>query len=136
MAGDLFVARAGARFDGAAFVAEAVRRGAKAVMAARDTPLPELDIPVVRVDDVRVALGLAAEAVHGHPTQHVSVIGITGTNGKTTTAWLVERALEAAGAPTARLGTLGYAFRSDRVDESMTTPEADEVSRYAARATS
>jgi UDP-N-acetylmuramoyl-L-alanyl-D-glutamate--2,6-diaminopimelate ligase len=134
MAGDLFVARAGARFDGAAFVAEAVRRGAKAVMAARDTPLPELDIPVVRVDDVRVALGLAAEAVHGHPTQHVSVIGITGTNGKTTTAWLVERALEAAGAPTARLGTLGYAFRSDRVDESMTTPEADEVSRYAARA--
>jgi UDP-N-acetylmuramoyl-L-alanyl-D-glutamate--2,6-diaminopimelate ligase len=88
----------------------------------------------VLVDDVRVAVGLAAEAVHGHPTERLSVIGITGTNGKTTTAWLVQHALESAGAATARLGTLGYSFRADTVDESLTTPEADEVSRYAARA--
>jgi UDP-N-acetylmuramoyl-L-alanyl-D-glutamate--2,6-diaminopimelate ligase len=134
LAGDLFVARGGARFDGAAFVAQAMERGARAVMANWDTALPELAVPVVRVDDVRLALGLAAEAVHGHPTKELRVAGVTGTNGKTTTAWLVEQALDAAGAPAARLGTLGYSFRNDRVDESMTTPEADEVSRYAARA--
>lgn len=136
LSGDLFVARGGARFDGSAFAKDAVARGARAVLASRDTALPPLGVPLVRVDDVRVALALAAEAVHGHPTKRLSVVGITGTNGKTTTSWLVERALESAAAPTARLGTLGYAFRADRVDESMTTPEADEVSRYAARALS
>lgn len=132
--GDLFVARGGARFDGAVFIHDAVRRGATAVLVADDTAVPPVEVPVVRVDDVRVAVGLAAEAVHGRPTKRLSVTGITGTNGKTTTAWLVQHALEAAGAPAARLGTLGYAFRSDTVDESLTTPEADEVSRYAARA--
>ena len=132
--GDLFVARGGARFDGAAFVNDAVARGASAVLAASDAKLPRVDVPVIRVDDVRLAIGLAAEAVYGHPTRSLSVVGVTGTNGKTTTAWLVEHALEASETPTARLGTLGYSFRSDRVDESLTTPEADEVSRYAARA--
>lgn len=132
--GDLFVARGGSRFDGAAFVRDVVSRGASAVLVGTDVALPELGVPVIRVDDVRAALGIAAEAVHGHPTRHLSVVGITGTNGKTTTAWLVEHALEGSGTATARLGTLGYSFRRDRVDESLTTPEADEVSRYAARA--
>jgi UDP-N-acetylmuramoyl-L-alanyl-D-glutamate--2,6-diaminopimelate ligase len=132
--GDLFVARGGARFDGNAFVEDAVRRGAMAALVASDAAVPSLSIPTIRVDDIRVAVGLAAEAVHGHPSRRLSVVGITGTNGKTTTAWLVQHALESAGAPTARLGTLGYSFRSDVVDESLTTPEADEVSRYAARA--
>jgi UDP-N-acetylmuramoyl-L-alanyl-D-glutamate--2,6-diaminopimelate ligase len=132
--GDLFVARGGARFDGNAFVEDAVRRGATAVLVASDAAVPELAVPTIRVDDIRLAVGLAAEAVHGHPSKRLSVVGITGTNGKTTTAWLVQHALESARAPTARLGTLGYSFRDDAVDESLTTPEADEVSRYAARA--
>jgi UDP-N-acetylmuramoyl-L-alanyl-D-glutamate--2,6-diaminopimelate ligase len=132
--GDLFVARAGGKTDGAAFVMDAVRRGAVAVLAQTNAPLPLLNVPVVRVDDARRALGLAAEAVHDHPTAALDVIGITGTNGKTTTAWLAEQVLSRAGGAAARLGTLGYSFQGDTVDESLTTPEADDVSRFADRA--
>jgi UDP-N-acetylmuramoyl-L-alanyl-D-glutamate--2,6-diaminopimelate ligase len=132
--GDLFVARPGGKLDGAAFIHEAIARGAIAVLAAEQTPLPELPVPVVRVSDVRLGLALAAEAAHGHPTKKLGVVGITGTNGKTTTSFLVAEAIDAAGFAAARLGTLGYAFRGDTVDESLTTPEADDTSRFAARA--
>jgi UDP-N-acetylmuramoyl-L-alanyl-D-glutamate--2,6-diaminopimelate ligase len=131
--GDLFVARSGAAFDGARFAADAVRRGAASVLAEEDATLPALPVPVMRVSDARVGLALAAEAVHGHPTKRLGVAGITGTNGKTTTAWLAARAIDGAGGAAARLGTLGYAFRDDVIDESLTTPEADDVSRLAAR---
>jgi UDP-N-acetylmuramoyl-L-alanyl-D-glutamate--2,6-diaminopimelate ligase len=134
--GDLFVARPGTKLDGARFAADAVARGAIALLAAEETPLPELGVPVVRVSDVRLALALAAEAVHGKPTERLGVVGITGTNGKTTTTFLVAEAVDAAGGATARLGTLGYSFRGDTVDESLTTPEADDVSRFASRALS
>jgi len=131
--GDLFVARPGSKLDGARFVADAVARGAIAVLAAEGTALPSLTVPVVRVSDVRLALALAAEAVHGHPTARLAVAGITGTNGKTTTSFLLADAIDAAGGACARVGTLGYAFRGEGVDESLTTPEADDVSRFAAR---
>jgi UDP-N-acetylmuramoyl-L-alanyl-D-glutamate--2,6-diaminopimelate ligase len=134
--GDLFVARPGRTLDGARFVKEAAARGAVAVLTEHGAPLAAVALPVVRVDDARIALALSAEAVHGHPTRQLGVVGITGTNGKTTTAWLVERAIEAAGGAAARLGTLGYSFRGDVVDESLTTPEADDVSRFAHRALS
>jgi UDP-N-acetylmuramoyl-L-alanyl-D-glutamate--2,6-diaminopimelate ligase len=133
-AGDLFVARAGGSFDGARFAADAVARGAIAILADSSATLPDVRVPVVRVGDVRLALALASEAVHGHPTRELGVVGITGTNGKTTTAWLAAQAIDAAGGATARLGTLGYRFGTDVVDESLTTPEADDLSRFAARA--
>jgi UDP-N-acetylmuramoyl-L-alanyl-D-glutamate--2,6-diaminopimelate ligase len=130
--GDLFVARAGASASGLEHVADAVRRGAAALIVER-AALSDAPLPLLEVDDARVALALAAEAVHGTPTRSLRVVGITGTNGKTTTSWLVERALAAAGARPARLGTLGYAFESDHTGSPLTTPEADEISRLAAR---
>jgi UDP-N-acetylmuramoyl-L-alanyl-D-glutamate--2,6-diaminopimelate ligase len=133
-AGDLFAARIGTRVRGSDFVAQAVQRGARAVLVQRGTLLPQLGVPIIEVDDAAVGLALAAEAIHGHPTRSVSVVGITGTNGKTTAAWLAAHALSAAGGRAARLGTLGYAFEADSVDSPLTTPEADEVSRCAARA--
>ena len=132
--GDLFVARAGGKRDGASFVLDAVARGAVAVLADAGAPLPQVSVPVLRVDDARRALGVLAEAVHGKPSSQLSVVGITGTNGKTTTAWLAEQVLSRAGGAAARLGTLGYSFQGDVVDESLTTPEADDVSRFARRA--
>jgi UDP-N-acetylmuramoyl-L-alanyl-D-glutamate--2,6-diaminopimelate ligase len=102
--GDLFVARPGTKLDGARFAADAVARGAIALLAAEETPLPELGVPVVRVRDVRLALALAAEAVHGHPTRRLGVAGITGTNGKTTCAWLYA---VSHGGDGAYMGTLG-----------------------------
>jgi UDP-N-acetylmuramoyl-L-alanyl-D-glutamate--2,6-diaminopimelate ligase len=133
-AGDLFVARSGGKSEGLSFVHDAVKAGAAAVMIARGTNLPDVDIPILEVSDIRVALAFAAEAVQGHPSRSLDVIGITGTNGKTTTSFLLAHAISVAGGRAARLGTLGYAFGDDVVDSPLTTPEADEISRYLARA--
>ncbi|MFC1641790.1 Mur ligase family protein [Myxococcota bacterium] len=131
--GDLFVARRGAQTDGLAHVRHALERGASAVLVERGAPVPALSVPLVEVTQVRLATALAAEAVHGHPTRSLPVVGITGTNGKTTTVWLVQHALNALGARAARLGTLGFAFASEESEGSLTTPEADELSRLAAK---
>lgn len=134
--GDLFVARSGAQTDGTAFVDEAVRRGAVAVLVERGRAVPDVAVPILRVDDVRRALARAAEAVHGYPSRQLSLIGITGTNGKTTTSFLVEHALRALGARPGRLGTLGFALpgTSEVGAAQFTTPEADEISGLLARA--
>jgi UDP-N-acetylmuramoyl-L-alanyl-D-glutamate--2,6-diaminopimelate ligase len=131
--GDLFVARSGGKVTGAAFAEAAVERGAVALIVERGAPLPELAVPMIEVADARRSLALAAEAVYGNPSRALAVVGITGTNGKTTTAWLVERALAGVGAKPARLGTVGFAFGGQSVDSALTTPEADDISRYAAR---
>src|SRR5262249_13665232 len=103
--GDAFVARRGARHDGAAYAAQAVTRGAVVVLTDRD-PSPELppDTAVVRVPDTERALAWAAACVWCDPTASLAVAGVTGTNGKTTTSWLVERALTALGRPCGLLG--------------------------------
>jgi UDP-N-acetylmuramoyl-L-alanyl-D-glutamate--2,6-diaminopimelate ligase len=131
--GDLFAARPGAAAQGASFARDAVARGAVAVLCERGAPLPDVGVPLIEVRDVRLAIALAAEAVHGFPSRTIDVVGITGTNGKTTTSFLAVHALSGAGARAARLGTLGFAFEHDVVDSPLTTPEADEISRYAAR---
>ena len=130
--GDLFVARSGGKVSGVSFAQAAVARGAVALIVERGAVLPDLDVPMIEVADARRSLALAAEAVYGNPSRALAVVGITGTNGKTTTAWLVERALAGVGAKPARLGTVGFAFGGQSVDSALTTPEADDISRYAA----
>jgi len=130
--GDLFCARTGGRLDGAAFVADAVARGAVAVLAERGRDLPAASVPVLRVSDSRRAIGVAAECVYGHPSRSLALVGVTGTNGKTTTTALIEHALRTLGARPGRLGTLGFAFGDQKDEGSLTTPEADDVSRTLA----
>jgi len=130
--GDLFVARSGGKVSGAQFAVAAVERGAVALIVERGSEMPAVTVPMIEVADARRSLALAAEAVYGHPSQQLSMIGVTGTNGKTTTAWLVERALIGAGAKPARLGTVGFSFDGKSEDSALTTPEADDISRYAA----
>ncbi|HEY3665904.1 MAG TPA: UDP-N-acetylmuramoyl-L-alanyl-D-glutamate--2,6-diaminopimelate ligase [Polyangiaceae bacterium] len=132
-AGDLFVARSGGKVSGASFATAAVLRGARALLVERGAPLPAVAVPMLEVLDARRSLALAAEAVYGYPSRALSLVGVTGTNGKTTTSWLVERALAGIGARPARLGTVGFAFGGESVESAMTTPEADDISRYAAR---
>ncbi|MBK7583045.1 MAG: UDP-N-acetylmuramoyl-L-alanyl-D-glutamate--2,6-diaminopimelate ligase [Myxococcales bacterium] len=132
-AGDLFAARSGGRADGATFVSDAVARGAAAIMIERGVALPDVALPIVEVSNVQRAIAFAAEAVHHHPSRAVSVVGITGTNGKTTTSYLATEAVTAAGGRAGRLGTLGFAFGADVSDSGLTTPEADEVTRLVAR---
>lgn len=131
--GDLFVARVGGRSSGLDFVEAARAGGAVAILT--DAPgVLELPLPTLQVQHARLAMGICAERILGSPSRAMSVVGITGTNGKTTSAWLCQRALEAAGLPTARLGTLGFDFGAHSVDSPLTTPEADVISGYLAQA--
>jgi len=130
--GELFVARAGASSSALAHVPQALERGAAAVLLEYGVDTASIGVPVLRVTDARRALGLCAEAVYGFPSRALPVVGVTGTNGKTTTTWLVEQALRALGARPARLGTLGFSFDGTEEVSLHTTPEADEVSRRLA----
>ena len=135
-AGDLFVARVGETSDGRRFVSDAIARGASAIMTEASHPISagSVSVPVLEVADMATALGAAAEAVHGFPSRSLSGIAITGTNGKTTTAVLLEAALARFGVRTARIGTLGYSFEDDRIPGQLTTPTADELTRLLVRA--
>jgi UDP-N-acetylmuramoyl-L-alanyl-D-glutamate--2,6-diaminopimelate ligase len=133
--GDLFVARRGARADGTKFVVDAIARGAAAVLFERGTAVDlELSVPQIVVADVADGLAYSAAALYGHPTFGLEVVGITGTNGKTTTTYLVRAAVDAAlgGSFCGIVGTVGYRYGDWAVDASHTTPEADELARVLA----
>src|SRR5207244_3394454 len=101
--GALFFCVPGFTSDGHDFAADAIERGAAALVCER--PLG-LGVPEVVVPDVRVAMAPLAAAFYGHPTRELRVVGVTGTNGKTTTAFLVRHLLEQAGIQTGLLGTI------------------------------
>jgi UDP-N-acetylmuramoyl-L-alanyl-D-glutamate--2,6-diaminopimelate ligase len=122
--GALFFCVPGFRSDGHDFAPDAVQRGAVALVCER--PLG-LGVPEVIVDDVRAAMGPAAARFHGDPTAQLYVVGITGTNGKTTTAFLVRHLLEAAGRPCGLLGTVKRVVARREEEVERTTPEAIDL---------
>jgi len=124
--GHVFVALKGQHADGAAFVNQALERGAVAIVSQEAAP-PGLQAAWLTVSDARLALALLAAAFSGHPSLEMRVIGITGTNGKTTTAHLVASIFDAAGIPCGLLGTVGYRIGDETRDATHTTPEAPEV---------
>jgi UDP-N-acetylmuramoyl-L-alanyl-D-glutamate--2,6-diaminopimelate ligase len=121
--GAMFCCLPGRRVDGHDFAAAAVGDGAVALLVERVVHDLPTAVPQVVVADARGVMGLAAAAVHGHPSRTLQVVGVTGTNGKTTTTFLVRSILEAAGRPTAVLGTM---------TASRTTPEATDLQRTLA----
>ncbi|WP_246360364.1 Mur ligase family protein, partial [Nocardioides massiliensis] len=130
--GDLYAALPGARVHGATFAAEAVAGGAVAVLTdpAGGRALSEggvSGVPVVVVDEPRRVLGAVAAAVYGDPARALRLIGITGTQGKTTTTRLLESALQAAGSPAAVVGTVGTRVAGREVASALTTPEAPDL---------
>jgi len=129
--GDLFVAREGGRVNGLAFVGQAIERGAVAVVASRGAFDDGSSVPVIEVDDVPLALAVASAAVYGHPTFGMDVIGVTGTNGKTTTTLLVQAMIARAGGRCGVVGTLGSQFEQLTIPSAHTSPEADELARVA-----
>jgi UDP-N-acetylmuramoyl-L-alanyl-D-glutamate--2,6-diaminopimelate ligase len=125
--GDLFVALRGAASDGAAFVPDAERRGAAAV--ASEGWLQGTSLAQLRVPSLRANLGALSAAVYGDPSRKVTLIGVTGTNGKTTTVRLIEEMLRDAGFEPGSIGTLGYRWRGREEEGPRTTPEAPELQR-------
>ncbi len=124
--GDLFVALKGLRADGGTFVQQAIERGAAAIVSERPAPA-DLTAPWVQVSDARLSLAILAAAFYGHPSRDMQVVGITGTNGKTTTAYLIASIFDAAGLRSGILGTVGYRIGHEVRDATHTTPEAPEV---------
>lgn len=124
--GSLFVAVPGSRLDGHDFVEQAVAAGAVAVIAERATPL--LGVPQLLVPAARPALALAAAALHDFPSHRLGVVGVTGTDGKTTTAFMLRALLQAAGRPTGLLGTIETVAGGEVIARGrQTTPEAPEL---------
>ena len=129
--GDLFVARQGERSDGLRFVPQAIERGAVALMTDSTHAPFVFPVPTLLVPDIRSAIGNAANTIYGNPTAKMDVVGITGTNGKTTSSFMVRSALEGVGKTCGILGTLGAAFGDLQIQAAHTTPEADEIARVA-----
>ena len=128
--GALFVAIPGKWRDGHDFIPEALARGAVAIIGERPAPMDLPDGRVyARVADARLALGLAAAAYYGHPTRRIMVVGVTGTDGKTTTTNLVEALLAGAGRRTGMMSTVDFKIGERRWDNAsrFTTLEAPEV---------
>ncbi len=129
-AGELFCAVAGSRYDGHQFAVEACARGASALLVERPV---QVGVPQVVVPSVRAAMGPLSSAFWGHPSRQLEVVGVTGTNGKGTVAWLVRAVLESGGLPCGVVGTLGAWAGDGWCALDRTTPEAPELHALLAR---
>ncbi len=127
--GSLFVAVRGFHTDGHAYITQALERGAAAILYEDVGWNDRLPVPSVRVANTRVALAPIAAALYGHPGQHMRMVGITGTDGKTTTTFLSSVALEAGGYTTGLIGTVDFkiATRMWSNETRQSTPEAPEI---------
>ncbi|MGQ7295613.1 UDP-N-acetylmuramoyl-L-alanyl-D-glutamate--2,6-diaminopimelate ligase [Quadrisphaera sp. KR29] len=129
--GDLYAALPGARTHGARFARQAASLGAVALLTdpegARLAADDGVDLPAVVVGDPRAVLGAASARVWGEPARRLQVLGVTGTNGKTTVTTLLESALEQLGTPTALVGTVCTRIAGEALPSARTTPEAPDL---------
>lgn len=131
-AGDLFVCLVGGYVDGHAFVDRAVAAGAVALLVERSMTAP---VPQIVVSDTRAALAVVAASFDGRPADEMTVIGITGTDGKTTTSYILDHILRSAGLVTGVIGTVSVRIADEVVDHETrrTTPESSDVQRLLRR---
>lgn len=131
--GDLFVAMQGGSADGHDFIADAIQRGAVAVVGARE--MAGLAVPYIRVENPRQVLSYLAAAFYDNPGKKLTVIGVTGTDGKTTTSNLLYHILIAAGLKAGLISTVNAVIGDEVLDTGfhVTTPDAPDVQRYLAR---
>jgi UDP-N-acetylmuramoyl-L-alanyl-D-glutamate--2,6-diaminopimelate ligase len=126
MPGNLFVAFRGERADGHSFVEAAIDRGASAVVLERDTGFNPRATRI-KVSDARRSMAQVSAQFYNHPSQGLKVVGITGTNGKTTTAFMVRAIMETAEMPCGLLGTVQYQIGQRVIPATRTTPESVEI---------
>ncbi|MBS1990150.1 MAG: UDP-N-acetylmuramoyl-L-alanyl-D-glutamate--2,6-diaminopimelate ligase [Cyanobacteria bacterium SZAS LIN-2] len=131
--GDIFVSIEGQKVDGNEFIAEAIKRGAAAVVSQKQSG--PYDVPLLVVSDVRAAMAVLAEAFFDYPSHKLRLLGVTGTNGKTTTTHLIEHILGEGGHKAGLIGTLGARIPGDKdqgtksqyIDVKHTTPQASDL---------
>lgn len=122
----LFVAVKGEHVNGEDYIDDAIRRGAVAVVSEQDT-WPKRSVAHIHVDNARLALAEIASAYYGHPSQRLELFGITGTNGKTTTSFMVRSILDRAGRHSGLIGTVRYEIGARIIPATRTTPEAPDI---------
>ncbi|CUS87652.1 UDP-N-acetylmuramoyl-L-alanyl-D-glutamate--2,6-diaminopimelate ligase [Candidatus Kryptobacter tengchongensis] len=135
--GDLFVAIKGLNVDGHRFIPEAVLSGAVAVVleddVIEDSYFVERGVAKVVVADSRKALALISSAFYDFPSQKLKLIGVTGTNGKTTTTHLIKSILESSGLKTGLIGTINYVIEDEIIPAGQTTPESAEINMFLSK---
>lgn len=128
-AGDVFVCVEGAQKDGHLFAQEAAERGASAIVVEKEiTAMP--GVPVIKVTDSRYALAVMSAAYYGYPAEGMKLIGITGTKGKTTTAWMIWQLMTAAGLKIGLIGTIQIYTGAHVYTNHNTTPESCQIQAY------
>jgi UDP-N-acetylmuramyl-tripeptide synthetase len=129
-AGGMFVAIKGLTADGHDYIDQALEKGATAVITQKKVPQDGL---IVQVNNSRKALAQLSARFYGDPSEHLTVIGITGTNGKTTCAYLIESILQKSGCQVGVIGTINYRFAGKEYDNAITTPESLDLQKILAR---
>ncbi len=124
--GMIFVAIPGRNVDGHEYISRAINQGAAAVICENDA-VPNSRADIIRVPDTRVALARTAAAFYAHPSDQLEVVGVTGTNGKTTVSFMTKHILERAGKAAGLLGTVRYEIGERTIPAQRTTPEALEI---------
>ena len=125
-AGAVFVALRGAQRDGTEYAAQAIRNGAVAIVADRAADA-DAGVPWIVADQGRVALAALAATFYRHPSDEFLLVGVTGTNGKTTSTYLLDGVFQASGWTSGRIGTTGYRIGTDERALARTTPEAPDL---------
>ena len=123
-AGDCFFAVVGTASDGHDYIASAIERGAKAVVCQRMPEVINDDVAYILVDDSNIAMAAMAAAFYDHPSRQLKLVGVTGTNGKTTTATLLYDMFMAMGYPSGLISTVVYRIGERRIDSTHTTPDS------------
>lgn len=124
--GDAFVCVKGFKVDGHSFIGDAIKKGARVLIVQEEVSVQE-DITIIKVKDTRKALAIMSSNYFGNPKNKLKIIGITGTNGKTTSAFIIKSILEKAGFMTGLIGTIANYIGNKKVDAVRTTPESYEL---------
>ena len=124
--GDAFVCVKGFKVDGHSFIGDAIKKGARVLIVQEEVSVQE-DITIIKVKDTRKALAIMSSNYFGNPKDKLKIIGITGTNGKTTSAFIIKSILEKAGFMTGLIGTIANYIGNKKVDAVRTTPESYEL---------
>ena len=128
--GSLFFCTPGVRMDAHKFAPQAVEKGAVALVVERRL---DLDVPQVKVEDVRTAISYMAAEFYGRPADSLMMLGITGTKGKTTTSFLIKSIMEAAGRKVGLIGTVGSMIGEETIPARLTTPDPIETQQLLRR---
>ena len=126
--GDLFIAINGSNQDGHVYINDAIKNGASAVIS-NEKIINDFNKPVINIDNTRKAASIISSRFHDNPSKDLTIIGITGTNGKTTTAYLLKKCLDCAGFKTAQIGTTGVIAKGYKQEKTLTTPDAVTIQK-------